>query len=205
MTLHAVGTWESSPGPTAVFLHGWGSDERDLAGLAPYLPRGLAWGSVRAPLRHPSFGFAWYPLESERSWEEQAPIDEAVAALWAWADETLGDDTPILPIGFSQGGLMASQLLRTRPQRVPAAVILSGYALPSPQVADAVLADSLPPVFWGRGDLDPVIPPSAIAATQATLPGIASLEEHVYDGLSHQVSERELDDVRAFLTHVLES
>jgi len=202
MTLHAVGTYGSHQGPVVVFLHGWGSDERDLASLAQCVPAGVAWASVRAPLRHPSFGYAWYPLDSEQSWAEQGPIDAGTDALWSWVDEELGEHADVIPVGFSQGGVMASQLLRTRPHRVPAAAVLSGYALAAAQQADAVLAQSLPPVFWGRGDRDAVIPGDAIAATDAVLPGIATIERHLYPGMAHQVSPQELHDLTGFLARV---
>lgn len=203
MTLHAVGTYASEPGPVALFLHGWGSHEMDLAGLAPYLPRGLAWASVRAPLRHPSGGFAWYDLNSDESWAEQLPIDAATESVWNWVDAELPADVRLLPIGFSQGGLIASQLLRTRPDRLAGTTILSGYVLPSPQPADAVLAETRPPVFWGRGELDVVIPAHAIAATEAFLPAHSTLEAHVYPAMRHEVSEQELDHLRRFAESVI--
>lgn len=199
MTLHAVGTYGPPPGPTVLLLHGWGADERDLTGLAGYLPSGIAWASVRAPLRHPNGGYAWYPLDSDESWADEAAIGAATDSLWAWADDALGISAELLPVGFSQGGLMASQLLRTRPDRVRAAAILSGYVLPTELSADAVLRERRPPVFWGRGELDPVIPTHAIAATEALLPGISTLEAHIYPGLYHQVSERELGELSQFL------
>ena len=118
MTLVSVGAAGSvgGEGPTVVFLHGWGADERDLTSLASFIPAGLAWASVRAPLRHPAMGYAWYPLESEHSWDDADAIQSSTDALWEWVDEVLGEDARIIPIGFSQGGLMASQLLRTRPE-----------------------------------------------------------------------------------------
>ena len=78
MTLRAVGTYASQPGPVALLLHGWGADERDLAGLAAYLPSGLEWLSVRAPLRHPAMGYAWYHLDTEDSFANV----ERIAAAW---------------------------------------------------------------------------------------------------------------------------
>ena len=53
-------------------------------------------------------------------------IDEVTAAteaLWALLDEVLDPATRILAVGFSQGGLMATQLLRTRPERIAATVV----------------------------------------------------------------------------------
>ena len=203
MTLHAVGTYESQPGPVALFLHGWGADERDLAALAAYLPDGLEWLSVRAPERHPAMGYAWYQLDSEESFANVERIAAATDALWAFLDEAVPAPASVIPIGFSQGGLMASQLLRTRPERVPAAAILSGYVAPGSLPADAALGAARPPVFWGRGSADMVIPPAAIEATEAFLPMYTDLEAHVYPGMAHSVSEEEVVDLRAVRERVL--
>lgn len=88
--------------------------------------------------------------------------------------------TPDAPLVHgSQGGLMASQLLRTRPQRVVAPVILSGFVLGASQPADDRLAESRPPVFWGRGDQDRVIAGPAITRTEAWLPAHTDLTRRV--------------------------
>lgn len=185
----------------AVFLHGYGSDERDLAALCAYLPEGLPWISVRAPLRHPSFGYSWYPLEGEFS--PSAAIASATDTLWEWVDATLDARTDLVPIGFSQGAMMASQLLRTRPDRIGATVVLSGYVSDAPQPADAVLTQSRPSLFWGRGDQDPVIPAGNVAAAGAWFAEHTTLERHVYAGMGHSVSEEELGDIRQFLARTL--
>lgn len=185
----------------AVFLHGYGSDERDLAGLAQYLPAGLPWVSLRAPLRHPSFGFSWYPLEGEFS--PAAAIDQATQTIWEWADANVPTQTRLVPIGFSQGAMMASQLLRTRPDRIGATVALSGYVSSAPQPADAVLAQSRPPLFWGRGDQDPVIPQEEVAAAGPWFAAHTTLVSHVYPGVGHSVTEEELGDIRQFLERTL--
>lgn len=201
MSLESIGS--AGEAPTALFLHGWGADERDLAGLAPYLPAGLAWASVRAPLRHPAFGYAWYPLESDDSWDDEAAIRRATEALWDWVDSELGSDATILPIGFSQGGLMASQLLRTRPARIAATVILSGYVRTGDEAADALLAESRPRVFWGRGAEDPVIPRRALLATERFLAGHSTPDVRTYPHLAHGISDRELYHLQVFLERVL--
>ena len=48
--------------PLVVLLHGWGADERDLAGLVPALPAEPVYASLRAPLPLPGGGFGWFPL-----------------------------------------------------------------------------------------------------------------------------------------------
>ncbi|HEY3475056.1 MAG TPA: hypothetical protein VGK56_10635, partial [Anaerolineales bacterium] len=49
-----------SPYPTILALHGRGSNEEDLLGLAPHLPEGLLWISPRAPLLLGPGSYEWY-------------------------------------------------------------------------------------------------------------------------------------------------
>jgi phospholipase/carboxylesterase len=108
-----------------------------------------------------------------------------------------------VPIGFSQGGFMATQLLRTRPDRVLAPVVLAGFVLGVPQPADERLAAERPALFWGRGDADGVISTEAVEGAAAFLPGHSALVERVYPGLGHGISAEELADVQAFLAEHL--
>ena len=63
-----------------------------------------------------------------------------------------------------------------------------------------------PPVFWGRGTRDDVIPRVPRRRTPIEwLPGHADLSGRVYQGLTHSVSEQELDDVRVFLEKQLDA
>jgi phospholipase/carboxylesterase len=59
-------------------------------------------------------------------------------------------------------------------------------------------------VFWGRGTRDDVIPPFLVEHTISWLPEHVELSGRVYPGLTHSVSENELDDVRVFLEKQLE-
>ncbi|WP_062464410.1 alpha/beta hydrolase [Demequina soli] len=187
--------------PVLVLLHGFGSHEGDLVGLVPHLGARMPWASLRGPIAA-GVGAAWFPIVRPGS-PDEAPVVEATEAIWAWIDAQLGADARVVPLGFSQGGLMASQLLRTRPERVPAAVVLGGFVLGAPQPGDAALAASPVPVFWGRGAEDLVIAPHAIERTAAFLPGHSALDERVYPGLAHGIDAAELADVRAFLASVV--
>lgn len=200
--LHAVTSFTDMPDPSmpvALFLHGFGTDEGDLPGLAPLiLPPGMPWASLRAPLALPTGGFAWFPIERPGD-PRPEPIERATAAVWHWTDAMLPADARVVPIGFSQGGLMAVQLLRTRPDRVARPVSLSGFALSAAQPADEALAETRPPAFWGHGDADPVITPAAVARTAAWLAGHTADAEHRYAGMGHTTTPEELADVHAFL------
>ena len=183
----------------ALLLHGYGSNENDLTGLMPPLGLALPWASLRAPIELGNGGAAWFTITTPGN-PDAAPVAEATDAIWAWVDENLTADTRIIPIGFSQGGLMASQLLRTRPDRVLAPVVLGGFVLGAAQPGDDTLAESRPPVFWGRGAEDRVIGEPAISRTSAYLPQHATLVERVYPGLGHGIDDSEIGDVRAFIS-----
>ena len=202
MSSHSWVTSEPPPaadgaGPVMLLLHGYGSHERDLPGITPLLPP-LPWVSVRAPLPLPAGGAAWFDLALPDEPAAQG-IERATHQLWGWIDEHLPAETALVPVGFSQGGVMATQLLRTRPERIAATVVLAGFVGTAPQAADAQLEHSLPAVFWGRGDRDQVIWPEAIDRTSRVLPRLATVTERVYPGLAHGVNEAMLADVRTFL------
>lgn len=189
--------------PTVLLLHGYGSHEGDLAGLGPAVAD-LPWASLRAPLALPQGGHAWFAITTPGS-PDPGPVEQATAAVWAWVDAELGPDATVVPVGFSQGGLLATQLLRTRPGRVAATVVLGGFVLGAPQRADGTLAATRPPAFWGRGADDRVIAAHAVTRTQEWLPAHTTLEARVYDGLAHGVHAAEVADVRAFLTRTVPS
>lgn len=189
-----------SDGTDAVvlLLHGYGSNEHDLVGLVPALGLTRPWASLRAPLALGTGGAAWFTITAPGS-PDAEPVAEATEAIWAWVDAELPSTASVIPIGFSQGGLMASQLLRTRPERVLAPVILGGFVLGHAQPGDEVLAASRPSVFWGRGADDRVIGVPAIDRTSAFLAQHSTLVERTYPGLAHGINAAEIDDVRAFL------
>lgn len=187
--------------PLLVLLHGYGSHEHDLVGLVPHLPRSLRSVAVRAPLTAGP-GYAWVPIVDPGRPDPAATQDAAEAVL-TWLDEHVPASTPVALLGFSQGGLMVTHLLRNRPERFFAGVVLSGFTADVKLPGDAALAETAPPVFFGRGDVDPVITPEAFARTSAWLPEHTTLTEVVYPGLAHGISQQELADVTRFLTGVL--
>ena len=131
------------------------------------------------------------------------PVAAATDAIWAWVDANLDPTTKLVPIGFSQGGLMATELLRTRPDRIASTVVLGGFVQGTKRPADAVLAQSRPPVFWGRGSADTVIATPAVARTEAGLPAHTTLTRRSYPGLAHAINADEAADVREFLHQIV--
>ncbi|MDP9735968.1 alpha/beta hydrolase [Curtobacterium sp. 260] len=191
-------TGERTGTPLLVAMHGVGSHERDLLGLAPALPSVWTVASLRAPMRWGP-GFSWYPLGTPGS-PALEPVDAAVAGVLDWIDAVSADHPRIGLLGFSQGGSMALQLLRARPAAFAFAVSLSGFVVPGvTDSRDEAVAAVRPRVFLGHGDLDPVIPGEATARTQAWAAAHADVTDRTYAGLPHAVSAEELVDVAAFI------
>lgn len=189
-------------GPVLLLLHGYGSHENDLVGLIPALDLPLPWASLRGPVGLANGGAAWFTITTPGDPAAEV-VAEATDAVWSWVDANLPPEAPVVPLGFSQGGLMASQLLRTRPERVLAPVVLAGFVQRAAQRGDARLADERPALFWGRGAADHVIGAEAVARTAEFLPVHTDLHERIYPSLAHSVSREELKDVRDFLLAAL--
>ncbi len=184
--------------PLLVAMHGVGSNEHDLLGLAPALPPAWTVASLRATMPWGP-GFSWYLLGTPGS-PAPAAVDAAVDEVFDWIDSVAADHPRIGLLGFSQGGSMALQLLRARPAAFAFAVSLSGFVVPGvTDSRDEAVSAVRPRVFLGHGDLDPVIPPEATARTQAWAAAHTDVTDRSYAGLPHAVSTAELADVAAFI------
>ena len=183
--------------PVVLLLHGYAADEKDLPSLMGFLPD-LPWVSLRAPVALGNQAFSWYstanPLAPTR--EE---IEPATNAIWTWVEQNLPDDSPLIVLGFSQGGLMATQLLRTRPHRLSATVILAGFMFNGDQPADIELESLKPKVFYGRGAQDERIPRDAVKALNIWLQSHTRAQTKSYEGLGHSIDDRVMGDVAAFV------
>jgi len=166
--------------------------------LASALGLAMPWASLRAPVEMGNAGAAWFEVVTPGNTDAERVVT-ATDTIWNWVEENVALSVRVVPIGFSQGGLMASQLLCTRPERVAATVVLGGFVLGAEQPGDVALAESRPAVLWGRGAEDQVIGAAAIARTTDFLPRHSTLEEHVYPGLAHGIHNTELEDLRRFL------
>ncbi|MEO8262041.1 MAG: dienelactone hydrolase family protein [Pseudolysinimonas sp.] len=184
--------------PLLVVMHGRGSNEEDLFGLAPDLPAEYVIASLRAPIAEGP-GWSWWETEISGNPDAER-VDSAAAAVTTWLDSLSFTPSRIGALGFSQGGAMATHLLRRDVERIAFAVNLAGFVISGEQVGDAALAVSRPPVFWGRGTHDPLFTPDIVERTESWLPGHTTPEVHEYPGLGHSISRDELDDVVGFVS-----
>lgn len=186
--------------PLLILLHGYGADEHDLFGLVPMLPERFVVASVRAPLPRawPAPGYAWYEIDGALG-RNAADVTAAAERFIEWVDDSAPTAQHIGMLGFSQGAAIGLQAMRLQPDRFDFAINLAGFATPGDLPGDDTLARRRPPVFWGRGDRDTVIPAELIAHTIEWLPAHSDLSGRVYPGLAHGIATEEIDDVRVFL------
>jgi phospholipase/carboxylesterase len=188
---------ERSGRPLLVLLHGYGSHEGDLFGMSPGLPLTPVVASLRAPVAE-NGGWAWWSrFDSTPGDPANERVDAAADAVISWLDSL--EYTSVSLLGFSQGAALSLQLLRHAPERFTATVAIAGFVASGEHPGDAALAQVKPPVFWGRGTADTVIPAAAIARTAEWLPVHADATIRIYEDLGHSMSAPMLMDFVAFL------
>ncbi|WP_313280068.1 alpha/beta hydrolase [Timonella senegalensis] len=189
-------------GPLVVLMHGMGSNEDDLAGLAPFLPQEYGVVSLRAPLGFMG-GYAWFHPTQTPAHPDPAQVQDAAEAVLAWLDANVAPTTPVALMGFSQGGAMVSQLLRSRPERFIAGVMMSGFVSAAALPTDDAFKAAQLPIFIGRGDVDPVIPMDSFEFASDWLHERSLLTEVVYNGMAHGICEPEMTNIAHFLEYAI--
>ena len=188
-----------------VLLHGYGSDEGALFDrLRPLLPD-MAIASIRGPIGEGG-GFAWVSMPRYRAARGPeavlATAGDVARGTVGWVDRVAPGGRVGL-LGVSQGAVVALHMLRVAPRRFSYVVSLSGYVLAGSVPGDKVLREALPPVFWGRGLHDDLVPPSDIERTALLLPRHSTLTARTYD-FGHAESDQELGDAAAFVRSIAE-
>jgi thioredoxin 1 len=144
-----------------LLLHGIGSNEHDLASLAPIIDPDGHWVTVcpRGPYAYGP-GFAWFRVDApELAASTMASslqaiddvVDEACAQYGVTREQTVVG-------GFSMGGAMSLvYTFRASPHPRPAAVLVMSGFLPSEIAASLDFTGDLPPVLVQHGSYDPMV------------------------------------------------
>ena len=175
-------------------MHGHAEHEGGLFQLSPYLPLDRTIVAPRGALETGA-GYSWFDINAPRP----AAINAAADEFADWLARVSDTATSVALLGFSQGGILAIQVMRRHPELVDAVVMLSGLYDPKPDPGDAALEERKPPLFWGRGTADELIPGFGIDLTRDWLVKHTTLTERIYEDLGHAISDAELDEVNSFL------
>ena len=204
--LHAV----ARP-PLLILLHGVGSNERDLFGLAPQLDARLAIVSARAPNMRAPGSYAWFDVaftpsgpvidagQAEASRQQLIHfIDEACAAYRA-------DPSQVYLMGFSQGAIMSASIALTRPDLTAGVVLMSGRILPEigPLIAPAEKLAGLP-FLVVHGTDDPVLPIHHGRASRTLLTSLPVRLDYYEYPMGHTISAQSLETVTTWLQQQLD-
>ena len=190
-----------------VLMHGVGSNEQDLFGLARHMPPQLHVLSLRAPYVLSPDAYAWFEFQvlangerrinEEQERESRFLVGEMIASV---AQQLGVPPERVVVGGFSQGGIMALSLLLTQPGKVRAAMVWHSRLLPQvvPHIAP-------PEAFEGKalwvshGSADNVIPPSAAQTTRELARGLPlALSGGDFPG-GHEIRPAELQGSLAWL------
>ena len=198
--------------PLLLLLHGIGSNEEDLFGLAPYLDERFLVVSARAPVALDYGGYGWFRIDfTPRGMV--ADVEQAkksLALLPGFVDELVetygADGRRVYVAGFSQGAMMSLALMLTSPEKIAGVVAMSGR-LPAQVLGMEPDREALTgtPVLVTHGLHDPVLPIEngrAVRDHLARLPVELTYREYP---MAHEVSMESLRDVTAWLTKTLDS
>ncbi len=185
--------------PLVVLLHGRGSHEQDIIGLASHLPQSPAYAAVRAPIAEGG-GFAWFANRGIGR-----PIAESLASTmaWfgAWLEQQAPPGRPVVLVGFSGGAAFAGGLLLADPKRYAGVAVLYGTLPFDAGIPTTSGLLSGVNVFVAQGDGDGVIPRDLLDATWTYLhdESGATVVGHRDPG-GHQVSAGTLGALNGWLS-----
>lgn len=202
---------EAGTPPLLLLLHGVGSNEHDLFGLAPFLDKRFLIISVRAPNTLEPGSYAWF----EVNFTPQGPVinpEQAEASrktLITFLQEAItaygANPEQVFLMGFSQGAIMSASVALTRPELIAGAVLMSGRILPEiqPSIASNEELNGFP-FLVVHGTADMVLPISYGRASRKLLSSLpVDLTYHEYP-MGHEVSQASLREVTAWLTEQLD-
>ncbi len=201
------------PPPLLLLLHGLGSNEYDLVGLAPYLDGRFQIVSARAPYTLTPGSYGWFELGWTATGITIDPrqAEQSRVLLVGFIAEALaayrGDPARVYLLGFSQGAIMSASVALIEPELIAGTVLMSGRVLDEIRPLIAAPAERLAgkPFLVVHGAADTVLPIQngrASRAILATLPVALTYQEYA---MAHEISAQSLADVAAWLTARLDA
>ncbi len=188
--------------PTILALHGRGSNEQDLIGLAPYLPQKFLWISPRGTFNLGPDSFEWFQI-TQIGKPDAIRLANALNTIDTFIDEVVEnypvDKSKLYLLGFSQGSIVSMSYTLTKPQRIAGVIAQSGYIPHESGLQIDEVGIKNKPFILTHGIQDSMLPVDWARRSRDTLQKLeANLEYHEFN-MGHQVSEESLTVINAWL------
>jgi len=188
--------------PTILALHGRGSNERDLIGLAPYLPQKFLWISPRGTFTLGPNSYEWFQI-TQIGRPEPTRLANALQTVDTFIDEIIAnypvDKNKLYLLGFSQGSIVSMSYTLTKPQKVAGVIAQSGYIPHESGLQIDETGVKNKPFILTHGVLDPMLPVDWARNSRDTLQNLGvNLEYHEFN-MAHNISEESLAAINAWL------
>ncbi|XWW48561.1 esterase (plasmid) [Fibrella sp. USSR17] len=188
-----------------ILLHGVGSNETDLFGLADKLPADLYVIAARGPYTLGPGRYAWYNVDFSSGRPvydagQEVISRERIRQFIAEMKQTYKLNTVYLG-GFSQGAIMSYSVGLTQPGTVQGVVALSGRVLEEikPAVKERTALAGLN-IFVAHGTLDNTLPIDYGRLAKRYLDELhVPVSYHEY-AMGHSINEAVLQDLNTWLT-----
>jgi phospholipase/carboxylesterase len=197
--------------PLLALLHGVGSNERDLFGLAPELDPRFRIVSARGPLTRGPGRYAWFDVQFLSGGRFQINPEQLEASrqdLIRFLREAVEayevDPERMYLMGFSQGAIMSLTLALTEPRLLAGVAAISGRIPPEvrPWVVSPEETAGLP-VMVAHGQADTVITVDWARRARETLERQRVELTYREHGEGHFIPAATLAEVTAWLTQQL--
>lgn len=201
---------------TLVFLHGLGDTANGWAPVMRMLSHTLPTVKFILPtaasrpvtINYGGVMPAWYDILSLDGADQRRVDVEGIKQSVDLVQSLVDNEPPgvkVLVGGFSQGGCVALALATGQSPHsgrlIDGCISLSGYFADTNRIGDYKQL----PIFMGHGHADPVVSYKWALQSCKRIKelGFTNLTFHDYHGLQHGASDRELDDMVAFIKSVI--
>ena len=185
----------------AILIHGRGASAEDILGLSQELS-----AADVAYLAPQAAGNTWYPYSFLAPMAQNEPgLSSAlgvIAAILASLEAQGISANRVVLMGFSQGACLTSEFAARHARRYAGLAALSGGVIGPPGTArDYAGTFDGTPVFMGCSDVDPHIPLERVRESAEVFRRMgATVDERIYRGMGHTVSQDEIDAVNEILS-----
>jgi phospholipase/carboxylesterase len=188
--------------PTILALHGRGSNEHDLIGLADYLPADFLWISPRGPFDLGPDSYEWFQI-TQIGKPDPARLANALQVIDGFINEIIEnypvDKSKLYLLGFSQGTIVSLSYALTYPRRVAGVIAQSGYFPHESGLTIDEAGIKHKPILQTHGIQDPTLPVDWARRSRDTLQKLETdLEYHEFN-MAHNVSAESLAVIRVWL------